>query len=169
MNECEHDSGGKIGGRCHKCGTTAWERAHPEETLAAMELAEKMTKRTAKRRASFLPLSDFFRLDYCCRNLDDAFGHVPYLVGSVLQRADFRDVDLRLMLPDETFKAMFPNEYAHLFLNMVVSDWLKARTGLPIDFQFQDHTEANKKHDGPRNPMGCRAINYRGKPPSVGG
>ena len=32
-----------------------------------------------------------------------------FLVGSSIQRRDFRDVDVRCMLPDELFDAMFPN------------------------------------------------------------
>lgn len=114
----------------------------------------------AKSRVSFLTVPEFFRLDWCCRGLLDAFGHPPYLVGSVLDRPDFRDVDLRLMLPDEVYAAMFANKYAQLFLNAVISDWLKAQTGLPIDFQFQDTTRANAEFPGKRNPMGFRTQHF---------
>lgn len=110
-----------------------------------------------KRRVCYLTVPEFFRLDWCCRGLLDAFGHPPFLVGSVMDRPDYRDVDVRLMLPDEQYAAMFPNKYAQLLLNAAVSDWLKAQTGLPIDFQFQDTTRANEEHPGKRNPLGIRA------------
>ena len=42
-----------------------------------------------------------------------------------------------------------------LFLNAAVSTWGAQVTGLPIDFQFQDMTEANNEFGGqPRNPIG---------------
>lgn len=123
----------------------------------------------AKSRVGFLALHQQFTLDWVCEQLLDAFGNVAYLVGSVLDRPDFRDVDVRMMLNDKDFKTMFPNEYAHKFFNAVVSEWMSNRTGLPIDFQFQDHTEANAKHGGKRNPLGLVAIHNKDKPPSVGG
>lgn len=123
----------------------------------------------AASRVGFLTLHQQFTLDWVCENLVEAFGNVAYLVGSVLKTPDFRDVDVRMMLDDEKFKTMFPNEYVHKFFNAAVSEWMSNRTGLPIDFQFQDHTEANKKHGGVRNPLGLVAIHNKDKPPSVGG
>jgi hypothetical protein len=110
----------------------------------------------SKSRISWLDVPAFFRLDYCCQGLLAAFGNTPYLVGSCLERPDFRDVDVSLMLPDEQFAAMFPNQYALLFLNAAVSDWLSERTGLRIDFKFQDTTTTNEKHRGKRNALGVR-------------
>ena len=118
-----------------------------------------------KGRASWLDVPTFFRLDWCCRNFLEAFGAPPYLVGSCLSRPDFRDVDVSLMLPDERFAAMFPNKYALLFMNAAVSDWLGGRTGLRIDFKFQDTTKANEEHTGPRNPLGMRAVSFRQEKP----
>lgn len=115
---------------------------------------------TQKVRASYLTVPELFRLDACCTSLFHAFGSPPYLVGSTLSRPDYRDVDVRLMLPDDRFGQMFPNQYAHLLLNAAVSDWLRAQTGLPIDFQFQDTTKTNAEHDGPRNPLGIRGQRY---------
>lgn len=37
----------------------------------------------------------------------DYFGHVPYHVGSSLDRKDWRDVDVRLILPDNEFDVVF--------------------------------------------------------------
>lgn len=56
------------------------------------------------------------------------------------------------MLPDEDFDRIFGscqnpghNPYLSL-LTVSISAWLKARTGLPVDFQFQRRTEANKEY-----------------------
>ena len=41
------------------------------------------------------------------------------------------------------------------FLNAAVSEWIGARTGLPIDFQIQRQTDANLEFKGrPRNAVG---------------
>lgn len=41
--------------------------------------------------------------------------------------------------------------------------WLRAETGLPIDFQIQRQTEANKKYGNQfRNPLGVRGLNFAG-------
>jgi hypothetical protein len=120
-----------------------------------------MAEDRTKARVSWLTVPTFFALDAACRAIFEAFGTPPYLVGSCMSRPDFRDVDLSLMLPDDQHAAMFPNMYANLLLNAAVSDWLKARTGLPIDFKFQDTTKANAEHEGPRNPMGIRGERYR--------
>jgi len=127
---------------------------------------EKMEVDTrAKMRISFLSVPEFFRLDVACRPLFDAFDTPPYLVGSCMNRDDFRDVDVSLMLADEKYDVMFPNKYAQLFLNASVSEWLSARTGLNIDFKFQDMTKANEEHKGPRNPLGIRGDSFKVDPP----
>jgi len=89
----------------------------------------------------------------------DYFGHVPYHVGSSLDRKDWRDVDVRLILPDDEFTAMFghidqrwPNpKYAAIVLAFCALG--KEMTGLPIDFQIQSQSHANKAHPGARNPL----------------
>ena len=40
------------------------------------------------------------------------------------------------------------------FLNSAVSEWIAARTQLPIDFQFQRATQANAEFTGRRNLVG---------------
>lgn len=112
-----------------------------------------------KSRVSFLTVTQTFNLDTACEVIDKAFGHAPYHVGSSLERADFHDVDLRMILDDEEFDRMFSNNLALKFLNTAVSEWIAARTGLPIDFQFQRQTEANEKYKGVRN---ARGIRFRG-------
>lgn len=112
-------------------------------------------------RHYYLSTVELHRLDRACRDLwhaaraDD--GGV-YLVGSASQRPDFRDVDVRMILPDEAFDRMFGAEPGlwRLFC-YAVSRQLAADTGLPIDFQVQRQTQANE-HDGSRNPLGLIGI-----------
>jgi len=98
-------------------------------------------------------------LEHACSIIVKGLGHPPYLVGSSTERPDFRDVDLRAILPDEEFDALFApwadrQEFWSLFC-LAVSSYLSQVSGLPIDFQVQRMTEANEKHGGkPRNPMG---------------
>lgn len=110
-------------------------------------------------RVSFLVQSDFDRLEDWCQMVSVILGPhgTPYLVGSVTERADFRDVDLRVILPDEEFDARFRSRPdAVRFLNRAFSVWGQQETGLPIDFQVQRMTDANAEFDKPRYPMGIR-------------
>jgi len=108
-----------------------------------------------KSRASWLTVSQAHRLDGACLNLARVFGgNCPYLVGSVLDRADFHDVDVRMMLPDKTFARMFRNPEWLKLANAAISAQLELATGLPIDFQFQDTTKANEEFNGRRHALG---------------
>ena len=113
---------------------------------------------TRRSRGSFLILSDFDRLEDWCRMVRVILGgHGPYLVGSATERADYRDVDLRTILPDATFDRLFRGRSeAVRFLNRGLSVWGQSETGLPIDFQVQRMTEANAAFTKPRNAMGIR-------------
>ena len=91
-----------------------------------------------------------------------AFGQPPYHVGSSLTEKTWRDVDVRLILPDDEYEA-------HGFgdgkpsTEMQNAKWVamclafsalgKQLTGLPIDFQIQQQTQANKAYDGPRGAL----------------
>lgn len=96
-------------------------------------------------------------LDAACRLIVHAFGP-PYLVGSagIGGNATWRDVDVRLILDDAEFDAIFgTNRQRWELLSLAIGDYLRQRTGLPIDMQIQRQTEANEIHpDKPRNPLG---------------
>lgn len=101
----------------------------------------------ADTRATFLPVNEQFNLNFACQMLRKAFGPYVYQVGSSIERADYRDVDIRCMMEDEEYAAFIgDNESRRLMLNVAVSEWLQARTGLPIDFQFQRLSAANAEH-----------------------
>lgn len=113
-------------------------------------------------RANYLGAPEAYNLNNICRLLTDAFGWHNYLVGSCLERRDYRDVDIRCILPDEEFDRLFPDAqrtswaYNALWSLMCasISEWIKNRTGLPIDFQIQRMTQANKEFSGPRHALG---------------
>ena len=110
-----------------------------------------------------------FRLELAMQCVEAAFGEFgAYQVGSSLDRPDWRDVDVRYILPDAAFAALFPDADEHwecdprwLLLTVAISAWLKEQTGLPVDFQFQPQTHANARHKGKRNAVGMRIQSER--------
>lgn len=86
----------------------------------------------------------------------DAFGEVAYHVGSSLttqKTKDWRDVDVRLMLDDETWDKMELGNPDNPHQNrkwralcVTFSEYGRHLTGLPIDFQLQQSTQANKQY-----------------------
>lgn len=114
---------------------------------------------TEKHRVNFLTVSQNYDLNVACRGLDDLFeSYGIFHVGSSLTRPDYRDVDLRCIMPNKEFDQMFHGEQRDAklkFLNVAISEWIQARTGLPIDFQFQRMTDANDEFKGVRNSVGA--------------
>jgi hypothetical protein len=100
------------------------------------------------------------RLNQFGREVDAFFGHVPYLVGSATRTTRWRDVDVRVILPDDEFDALFGKLTRPRCIN---AKWNSAclawaalgrdMTGLPIDFQIDRQTEANAEYDGIRDAL----------------
>jgi len=104
---------------------------------------------------SGLTTSELLRLDRACIDVAEAFNHPPYLVGSANKGDTFRDVDVRTILDDDEFDAIFgtrPDLWG-LFC-LATSVYLSEATGLRIDYQVQRQTDANAKHKGERNALG---------------
>lgn len=108
-----------------------------------------------------------FKLERACKALNRAFGGFGcYGVGSAWERPDWRDVDVRFIMRDDDFRKLFPKarndghaanwefDDRWLLLTTAISAMLSAETGLPIDFQFQPASFANKRHKGQRHPLG---------------
>jgi hypothetical protein len=117
----------------------------------------------AMPRVNFLGGPQFYNLQCAAATLREAFGAESYLVGSALERRDFRDVDVRCILEDDDFDILCPasqqqnpNAWDGLWclLNAALSEWLAARTGLPIDFQIQRRSQAEAQEKGPRYVLG---------------
>ncbi|GAA0704850.1 hypothetical protein GCM10010193_69830 [Kitasatospora atroaurantiaca] len=99
------------------------------------------------------------------REIEDAFGHLPMLVGSSATGKQWRDVDVRLILPDDEFDHLFPDHDAPArmdgrwsLLCAAISELGRLRTGLPVDFQIQRMSNANAKYDGVRHALGLHAV-----------
>lgn len=131
-----------------------------------------MTPMSEKHYAHYLTTTAYFKLDVACIPLWGAFGKTGgvYLVGSVLRKPDWRDVDIRAILDDAEFDRLFPvtdkwGENAQWKLICIaVSHYLVSVTGLPIDFQIQRQTQANEmyaKDEGHgRNAIGLFVHGY---------
>lgn len=132
-----------------------------------------------RRKPCYLGVPEIFKLDLACMNLyqafcvGGAFGGI-YLVGSALERPDFRDVDVVCILADKDFADLFPDVHqpnstsAHfeldprwLIMSVALSDWLTVQVGRPVDFKFQPMTFANARHDNRRHPLGHRTVARR--------
>jgi hypothetical protein len=89
----------------------------------------------------------------------DYFGHIPYHVGSSLHTKDWRDVDVRLIMPDDEFTARFGavQNTANAKLAAITLAFTALgtqMTGLPIDFQIQPQSYANGVYGGePRSAL----------------
>lgn len=118
-------------------------------------------------KANHVGAPAIFELEACCRLLNEAFDcYGCYLVGSATAKADWRDVDVRMIMEDGAFAALFPDgrqTWEHdprwIVLTCSISKWLSEKTGLPIDFQFQPATHANTRFgrdDHVRHALGLR-------------
>ncbi len=113
---------------------------------------------------------EMYALNAACLAMEAAFGKECwgiYLVGSVMDgKRDFRDVDVRVIMDDETFAVRFPDVetgkegHGNPWWALVctsISKSLQQQTGLRIDFQIQSQTAANRDHGHKRrNPLGLR-------------
>jgi len=89
------------------------------------------------------------------------FGHIPYQVGSSLtQKRGWKDVDVRLILPDDEYMDYFNNPFTSSHDGIKLMSWNLAwtmlgryMTRLPIDFQIQQQTLANENFDGVRSAL----------------
>lgn len=109
-------------------------------------------------RANYLTTVQFDRLRDWGVVLRNEIGHMPYLVGSVLTRPDWRDVDVRIIVDDAP--GWFGPFLADRRGNFLLSMWGQTATGLPIDCQFQTRHEANAI-DGSRHPIGVGRMSPR--------
>lgn len=140
-----------------------------QEVYKAMEADALALKAPPPKRdkSCYVGAPAIFALELACQDLNRAFGgYGCYLVGSALERADWRDVDVRMILDDEEFAALFPKAGTHwefdtrwLVMTVAISERLSKLTGLPIDFQFQPQSHANEVHKGRRNALGLNFFN----------
>ncbi len=114
-------------------------------------------------RADYLPVPQKFNLALACNAIFECFGRNlgVYLVGSSLERRDYRDVDVRCILDDAEFDRLFPTlvpngdkvptpqlDATWSLICASISLWLQKHSDLPVDFQIQRMTQANIEYEG---------------------
>ena len=129
-----------------------------------------------KWQSHWVPAPHFYNLNQACMIINKALGESfgCYLVGSSLTRRDYRDIDVRFIMADDAYDRMFRNDAGYTnplwsLMCTTISLWLRQQTDLPIDFQIQRMTQANRDHapsDGhKRNALGI-FHDYPGERPS---
>jgi hypothetical protein len=123
--------------------------------------------REHKPGGSFLGAPEIFSLGLACHLVGRALGETCYLVGSVNERPDFRDVDVRVIMDDAKYAALFGaggNGEVHVFWSLfctATSEYLAKRTGLRIDFQVQKRSAvAEADWDKVRLPLGIYLVDH---------
>ena len=103
------------------------------------------------------------KLDEFGSQVWSAFGSPPYHVGSSMgaEKRDWRDVDVRLILADDEYRAMGLGDPTKCGRNArwkamcwAFSELGRVMTGLPIDFQIQGQSHANEAYSEPRSALG---------------
>lgn len=114
-----------------------------------------------RRRETYVGSPGYFLLNQACLAVNTAFDSICYLVGSSVSYATWRDVDVRIILPNDRFAELFPglngNPRTHPLWSLVCSStslWLGQATGLPVDFQVQSQAKASFYQGQPRVPLG---------------
>lgn len=123
-----------------------------------------MSQRTERgeARVNYLPSpAALYRLRLFGEQVSRLIDETPYMVGSVLDRPDYRDVDVRIMLDDKRFERWFGKDGLWItngpltLANMALSAWAREITGLDVDCQFQRQSDANSEYgDHKRQPLG---------------
>ena len=116
-------------------------------------------------RGSFLGFPAHDALSQACQFVGQALDETCYLVGSVLETRDYRDVDVRVIMDDDKFIALFGrdpglNAFWSL-LSVSISEYLRRRTDLAVDFQIQRRSRV-KDDDWAKRRGAARSL--RGRP-----
>lgn len=112
--------------------------------------------------------AELLRLDAAVRPIQESVkaAYGCYLVGSATERPDYRDVDVRMIMPAKAFKRLTLNSpHVHRLLNVAFSQMVDAAAGLrrPVDFQIQSQAESTTMPGATyRHPLGSR---WRHDPP----
>lgn len=101
------------------------------------------------------------QLDHAMMIVCRAFEEQAWQVGSSTKGTDYRDVDVRIIMDDAKFNALFGDWNATTwqpFWSLVctsISVYLRQVTGLPVDFQIQRRSNVKDADwDEPRSTCG---------------
>lgn len=94
------------------------------------------------RRADWLPRPAGHLLHAAAHAVNEAYGHPCYLVGSALEDRNYRDIDVRIIMPNEEWhkwfgKLPYVENPRWMFFCMATSLYFRKATGLDVDFQVQ--------------------------------
>lgn len=136
---------------------------------AGKEVAKEIKKKIEKNKrggAMGVGFPAILKLEDFGDKLFDAFREPAYQVGSSLDSVEkggkrgWRDVDVRMILPDEKYAALRFGDPKSTIQNarwaavcLAFSVLGREMTGLPIDFQIQQQSYANEKFKGPRSAL----------------
>jgi hypothetical protein len=95
-----------------------------------------------RKKYNYIGAPACFALDLALRHINEAFEGECYVVGSVLERPDWRDVDVRMIMDDEDFAKNFPDVVANRWEN----DAKNSTTGQPGGGGFQQWTMTREWH-----------------------
>lgn len=111
-------------------------------------------------------------LDHWGVMLQEVFGEVAYHVGSSLYSKKWRDIDVRIVMEDDKYDALFGvcdrgeghrhtrSEPFWSAMMTAFSLWGQKVTGLPIDFQIHRRSDVKQADwDKARNPLGIFVSN----------
>jgi hypothetical protein len=109
-------------------------------------------------RGCYVGMPAYLHLQRFAEVVREAFpGGGVYLVGSTLYHEHWRDVDVRLMLPDDAFATIIGPLTSPRYVNprwnamcLAFSALGRHMTGLLIDFQIDQQTAANVEFKGKR-------------------
>jgi hypothetical protein len=104
----------------------------------------------------------FFLLNQAIMPVNAAFDTICWLVGTAIEYRNWRDIDVRAVLPDEQYQRLFLGigtaARVHPLWSLLCSStslWLAQATGLPVDFQVQTESRADERYAGrPRIALG---------------
>lgn len=130
-------------------------------TLRQRVAVRQLRRASAKRYGTGVGVGmpAWLQLQQFGRVASDAFGATAYLVGSAARSKQWRDVDVRVILPDDEYERLLgPRRRPEALslrwsaLCLAFATLGREMTGLPIDFQIQQRTHANR-YDGVRHPL----------------
>ena len=114
----------------------------------------------AKRKDGWQGLGapEYMTLAAALMVVKEAFQETPYLVGSANETRDYRDIDVRVIMNNDKFDALFGSwngmKPFQTLVTIAVSAWLTRVTGLPVDFQVQRRSGVKKSDwDKVREPL----------------
>lgn len=100
------------------------------------------------------------KLDMFGQVVKEAFGASVYLVGSATRTRQWRDVDVRVILEDDEYERQIGEFTSPRCMNarwnalcLAFAALGRDMTGLPIDFQIDQQSDANERYDGPRHAL----------------